>query len=74
MRDLSEREIECCRWMSEGKLDHEIAQILGLSYHTCKSHIRTALIKTDTHTRPQLVVWLYDRGILKPKSRSASST
>ncbi|WP_312700307.1 response regulator transcription factor [Sedimentibacter sp.] len=54
---LTEREIEICRLIAEGKNNQEIAQELFLSQGTVKNHITRILIKLDLRDRTQLAVF-----------------
>jgi DNA-binding CsgD family transcriptional regulator len=61
---LSERELECIRWVAAGKTDWEIGMILGLSSSTARFHIENARRKLDASTRAQAVAILFTRGLL----------
>jgi DNA-binding NarL/FixJ family response regulator len=54
---LTEREIEICRLVAEGKNNKEIADELYLSQGTVKNHITKVLIKLDLRDRTQLAVF-----------------
>jgi len=54
---LTEREIEVCRLIAEGKNNKEIADQLFLSKGTVKNHITRILIKLDLRDRTQLAVY-----------------
>jgi len=54
---LTEREIEICRLIAEGKNNKEIAHDLYLSEGTVKNHITKVLIKLDLRDRTQLAVF-----------------
>ncbi len=54
---LTEREIEICRLIAEGKNNKEIAGELYLSEGTVKNHITKVLIKLDLRDRTQLAVF-----------------
>ncbi|MGB4438889.1 MAG: response regulator transcription factor [Sedimentibacter sp.] len=54
---LTEREIEICRLIAEGKNNKEIADELYLSQGTVKNHITRVLIKLDLRDRTQLAVF-----------------
>ncbi len=53
---LSERELECLRWASEGKTAGEVAAILGLSEYTVTHYLNRAAQKLDSVNRVQAVV------------------
>jgi len=54
---LTEREMEICRLVAEGKNNREIAKELYLSEGTVKNHITKVLIKLDLRDRTQLAVF-----------------
>lgn len=54
---LTEREIDICRLIAEGKNNHEIANELYLSEGTVKNHITRILIKLELRDRTQLAVF-----------------
>jgi len=53
---LSEREFECMKWVSGGKTDWEIGQILSISNKTVNYHVENAKRKMKVPTRVQAVV------------------
>ncbi len=57
MELLTERELEICRLIAEGKNNREIADELYLSEGTVKNHITKVLIKLDLRDRTQLAVF-----------------
>lgn len=61
---LSERELECMRWVAAGKSDWEIGMILTISASTVRFHVERARKKLDAVTRPQAVATLAARGLL----------
>jgi DNA-binding CsgD family transcriptional regulator len=61
---LSDRELECMRWVAEGKTDWEIGMILAISATTVKFHVNRARRKLGAATRPQAVAMLAIRGML----------
>ncbi|NLK64214.1 MAG: response regulator transcription factor [Tissierellia bacterium] len=54
---LTDREIEICRLIAEGKNNKEIADELFLSQGTVKNHITKILIKLDLRDRTQLAIF-----------------
>lgn len=54
---LTEREIDICRLIAEGKNNKEIADELFLSEGTVKNHITRVLVKLDLRDRTQLAVF-----------------
>ena len=63
-RKLSERELECMRWVAAGKTDWEIGTILIISSSTARFHVENARRKLDAATRAQAVAILFARGLL----------
>jgi DNA-binding CsgD family transcriptional regulator len=61
---LSDRELECMRWIAAGKTDWEIGMILAISSSTVRFHVDNARRKLDALTRPQAVAILFARGLL----------
>lgn len=56
---LTNREEEIAQWIGEGRTNKEIANILKISEHTVKEHIRHLLRKTKSHTRTGILASLY---------------
>lgn len=54
--DLSLREADVLFWISEGKQNSEIAQILNISFFTVQKHVANILRKTDIENRSALTV------------------
>lgn len=55
--DLTERELECLFWISEGKTSDEIAVILGISRNTINNYITSVMRKTATKTRSEAIAY-----------------
>lgn len=55
--DLTERELECLFWISEGKTSDEIATILGISRNTINNYITSVMRKTATKTRSEAIAY-----------------
>ena len=55
--DLTERELECLFWISEGKTSDEIATILGISRNTINNYITSVMRKTATRTRSEAIAF-----------------
>jgi LuxR family quorum sensing-dependent transcriptional regulator len=53
---LTFREAECLRWVSEGKSDWDISEILGISQHTVHEHLERGKAKLKARTRTQAAV------------------
>jgi len=54
---LTDREIEVCRLIAEGRNNKEIANELFLSQGTVKNHITKVLLKLDLRDRTQLAIF-----------------
>jgi len=54
---LTDREIEICRLIAEGKSNKEISEELFLSQGTVKNHITKILLKLDLRDRTQLAIF-----------------
>jgi LuxR family transcriptional regulator, quorum-sensing system regulator BjaR1 len=52
---ISRRELECIRWLAEGKTTWEIGTILGIAEDTVGKYIKSASRKFGTSTRAHLV-------------------
>ena len=61
---LTMRETECLRWVSEGKSDWDIAEILGISESTVHAHVENAKRKIGVRSRVQATVLATVRGWL----------
>ncbi|OSI75610.1 helix-turn-helix transcriptional regulator [Bradyrhizobium canariense] len=53
---LSAREIQCLRWVEEGKSSWAIGVILEVSENTVNFHLKNAMRKLETTSRTQCVV------------------
>lgn len=63
-KPLSRREAECLGWVSEGKSDWDISEILGISKHTVHEHLERAKAKLQARTRTQAAVLATSNGWL----------
>jgi len=61
---LSRREIEIAYWISNGKSDWEISQILEISPKTVNFHIENVKKKYAVHTRMQAIVAVVKDGLI----------
>ncbi len=59
---LSPREMEILRYVTQGKSNKEIAQLLGISHQTVKNHMTSILKKLDVRDRTQAAVYALRRG------------
>ena len=63
MADLSEREIEVLRLMTDGKSNKEIALSLNVALGTVKFHVNNILAKLGASDRTHAVVIALRRGL-----------
>ncbi len=61
---LSQREIEVFRWISTGKSDWAISQILKISPKTVNFHVENVKRKFGVGTRIQAIVAVVKSGVL----------
>jgi len=61
---LTRREIECLRWVLQGKSDTDIAKILGISHTTVHFHIERVKKKLGVKTRTQAAAMIVTLGYL----------
>jgi DNA-binding NarL/FixJ family response regulator len=61
--ELTSREREVLAAVARGQSNHEIAEVLFLSYSTVKTHVSHLLTKLGARDRAQLVIRAYQAGI-----------
>lgn len=61
---LTPRQLECLKWVSEGKTDEEIGMILSVSDRTVHNHIEAAKRALGATKRTQAAMLAYRRGWL----------
>jgi len=61
---LTTREIECLRWVAQGKSAPEIADILKISSHTARDYLKSSRFKLDCVTSAQAVSKAVKLGLL----------
>jgi DNA-binding CsgD family transcriptional regulator len=59
--ELTSREREVVARVAEGRTNHEIGLLLGISPHTVRKHLENAYEKLDTHTRTGAVAAVFGR-------------
>ncbi len=63
-KNLTRREVEVLRGITQGLCNKEIAKALGISVETVKEHVRNVLRKTSLADRTQLALWAVRQNIL----------
>lgn len=61
---LSKREIECLRWMRDGKTNADISAILGISEKTVQFHAANIFRTLGVHSRLEAVVVALQQGLI----------
>ena len=61
---LSQREVDVIKLMARGHNNRQIADLLYISEHTVKVHIRNIFRKIDVTDRTNAVLWAIDRGLV----------
>jgi DNA-binding NarL/FixJ family response regulator len=69
LADLTEREREILRGLSEGMSTSALAKKLGIAPVTVRNHVQNVLQKLDVHTKLAAVALAYQHGLIgKPAS------
>ena len=63
---VTAREFEVLSHMARGESNHEIADDLHISPHTVKNHITSIFSKLDVDSRPEAIVWMWERDLVSP--------
>jgi DNA-binding NarL/FixJ family response regulator len=66
---LTNRELEVLRLLTHGLRDKSIAEILGITTGTVKSHVKCVLAKLSASSRTQAAMIAQRRGLIVPESR-----
>ena len=66
---VTERERQILRWVREGKSNHQIGQVLGISPLTVKNHIQKILRKLGAGNRAQAVAQALAQDLIDPADR-----
>jgi DNA-binding NarL/FixJ family response regulator len=61
---LTPREREILQLLAEGKSNKEIATILGISVNTAEAHRANIMLKLDSHSLPELVLYAIRNNII----------
>lgn len=69
--DLSAREVDVIRLITQGYSNEEIAQELYVTGNTVKSFIRSAYRKLGVTRRSQAVIWGFQHGLLDDEGDAA---
>jgi DNA-binding NarL/FixJ family response regulator len=64
LEGLSQRELDVLKLMTKGYNNRQIADILFISEHTVKVHIRNIFRKIGVSDRTNAVLWAIERGIV----------
>jgi DNA-binding NarL/FixJ family response regulator len=64
------REREVLTLIARGLTNSEIAEALGISATTVKSHIGRIFVKLDLRDRPAVIVYAYEHGIVTADHRN----
>jgi DNA-binding NarL/FixJ family response regulator len=67
---LSQREVDVIKLMAKGHNNRQIADLLYISEHTVKVHIRNIFRKIDVTDRTNAVLWAIDRGLVLEEDES----
>jgi two-component system, NarL family, response regulator DegU len=64
LEELSQREVDVIKLMTRGYNNRQIAEILFISEHTVKVHIRNIFRKIGVVDRTNAVLWALERGVV----------
>lgn len=73
---MTKRELEVVEWISEGKRNREIGEILGCSERTVQKHVQHILEKLHLETRLAVCIWSFERRLdekTAPRQRGPAS-
>lgn len=62
---MSPREIEIIRLLAEGKMNKEIAALLGISVRTVETHRSKIALKLGLHSRSELIHYAMEHGLAR---------
>ena len=61
---LSQRELEVAKWICKGLTSKEVGKKLFIERGTVDTHVQHIYNKLGIDSRPQLAIWLMERGLL----------
>ncbi|MEM8558389.1 MAG: response regulator transcription factor [Bacteroidota bacterium] len=70
---LSPREREVAVEVARGRSNAEIAEALFISLSTVKKHVNAIFEKLDLPTRPRVVAWMWEHGLVEPEAAGEAS-
>ncbi|MEL6773068.1 MAG: response regulator transcription factor [Bacteroidota bacterium] len=70
---LSPREREVAVEVARGRSNAEIAEALFISLSTVKKHVNAVFEKLDLPTRPRVVAWMWEHGLVEPETTTPPS-
>jgi DNA-binding NarL/FixJ family response regulator len=62
---LSKRERQVLKYLANGRSNKEIAQILYISEHTAKAHVKSIMTKLNADSRTEVIAIAIKRGLVK---------
>jgi two-component system NarL family response regulator len=62
---LSKRERQVLKYLTDGRSNKEIAQVLYISEHTAKAHVRAIMTKLNADGRAEVIAIAVKRGLIK---------
>jgi HD-GYP domain-containing protein (c-di-GMP phosphodiesterase class II) len=62
---ISDRELEVCQLIARGKMNKEIAAVLGISLRTVQNHVTHIFDKLGMHSRSGVAVWLVENDFVQ---------
>jgi two-component system NarL family response regulator len=63
--ELSERELQVLKYMAVGKSNKEIAQVIYVTEHAVKAHVKSILAKLDAIGRTEAIAIATKRGLIE---------
>jgi len=64
-RQLSKRELQVLKYLVNGRSNKEIAQILYISEHTAKAHVKSIMTKLNADSRTEVIAIAIKYGLIK---------